>query len=172
MNAKTYLALNLIIAGMLTAVPAIGVDLDAVPPAHRQNGITYITGGVGQPESTAMKAVAGRYDLALTFAERDGDFLDHVKVDIVDRHGRNLLDILSGPILLANLPSGRYTIHAAANGRSISKTVEVAGRQHRRLAYAWPNSRESEFSAFEPGTKGPAYAHPTADEASDGDSGY
>jgi len=136
---------------ILATTPALAARLGDLPPAQTQNGITYVTGGVGQPESTDMRAAAGRYSLMMTFAQRNGDFLDNIKVDITDRQGNQILDIVSGPILLVDLPRGWYKIGATFGGKTLVRTVDVGGG-HSQLAYAWPNDvvGGSEFAAFEP----------------------
>lgn len=112
-----------------------------LPPAQTQNGITFVTGGIGKPEAAAMKAMAQRYDLMLVFADRGGHYLADVNVKIKDGEGNTVLDTVSDPILLANLPSGRYTIQADADGKSLVKTFSLAGKTSRRstqLVYHWP----------------------------------
>ncbi|MBK5965934.1 hypothetical protein CCR95_18095 [Thiocystis minor] len=143
--------LSLLAIGMLQVTPALAADLSGLPPAQMHNGITYITGGIGQPESDAMKAAAGRYDLMLTFAERSGAYLAGVKVNIADRSGDTILDLISGPILLVDLPAGSYRVRADVAGNPLVKTIDIAGKTHRHVAYAWPNNidERSEFSAFE-----------------------
>lgn len=115
----------------------MAADPSAVPPAQTQNGVTYVTGGIGQPESTAMESAAGQYDLMMTFARTDGAFVASVQVSIADQQGAPVLDVLSGPILLVDLPDGTYTISASFEGDSKARTITV-GAQHQRLAYTWP----------------------------------
>jgi len=150
MTTKVYSTLSLLATAMLVTMPVLAGDVSSyLPPAQTHGGITYITGGVGQPESTAMKAVAGRYDLALMFANREGEFLDHVKVYVLDNRGNRLLDIWSGPILLANLPEGRYEIYADMDGSPLVRHVNVSGR-HQQLVYSWPVGVDQvEFAGFE-----------------------
>jgi hypothetical protein len=150
MQTKTHLTLALMAFAMLQAASALAVDLDALPPVQTENGITYLTGGGGQPESIAMKAVAGRYSLALTFAERSGDFVD-IKVSITDRRGDRVLDSGCGPILPVDLPAGWCKVQAQFDGTTLVRTVEVSRGHHHELAYAWPNDigSGSELTAFE-----------------------
>jgi hypothetical protein len=56
----------------------------SAPAAQTQNGITFVTGGIGKPEAAAMKAAAGHYDLMITFADRSGDYVADVDVKIQD----------------------------------------------------------------------------------------
>jgi len=151
MNTKGLFTLSLLAVAMLQAAPVLAADLSALPPAQTQGNITYITGGVGQPESTAMKAAAGRHDLALMFATRSREFLADVKVDITNSRGSRVLDITSGPILLVDLPNGRYTVHADVGGSPLVRHVDIRGGHHEQLAYVWPNGvgERGEFAAFE-----------------------
>ncbi len=121
MKNKGNFVLSLLAIGMLQAIPALAADPSALPPAQTQNGITYVTGGIGETESNAMKAAAGHYDLMLTFAERSGAYLADVKVNIADRSGDSVLDLVSGPILLVDLPAGRYTVRADVEGKPIGE---------------------------------------------------
>jgi hypothetical protein len=150
MELKSKLTGVIMVLAILAAAPVLAARLGNLPPVQTQNGITYMTGGVGEPESTDMRSVAGRYSLMMTFAQRNGDFLDDIKVDITDRQGNRVLDIDSGPILLVDLPRGWYKVVATFSGQTLVRTVDVRGG-HRQLAYAWPNDvvGGSEFAAFE-----------------------
>jgi hypothetical protein len=74
MSTASLFSLSLFAAAISQAVPASAADFGALPPVETQGNVTYVTGGVGQPEATAMKAAAGRYDLALQFANRSREF--------------------------------------------------------------------------------------------------
>ena len=141
MKLKTKLVSYSMALAILAVTPAMATKLGDLPPAQTQNGITYVTGGIGQPESTDMRAAAGRYSLMMTFAERNGDFLNNIKVDITNRSGDHVLDIVSGPILLVDLPSGSYKVGATFGGKTLVRTVDVRGG-HSNVAYAWPNEIE------------------------------
>jgi hypothetical protein len=156
---RTFMAV-----GLLQALSAFAADLSALPPAQTQNGITYITGGVGKPESTAMKAEGGRHDLMLMFANRKSEFLANVKVSIADRNHETVLDIVSGPILLVDLPAGRYTVRADVDDTLLTKMIDVSGRQHKQVAYVWPNEADqpTEFAAFETRPLGESPSTPAA----------
>jgi hypothetical protein len=104
-----------------------------------------------------MKAAARNYDLMLTFAERDGSYVADVNVQIIDSRGRTVLQTVSGPLLLVDLPAGKYRIAADYNGATRWRTVSVGGSHHDRLTLTWPSeygselatSGGAEFSAFE-----------------------
>lgn len=51
-NHRRQLAALIVAAALLTpTMSAMAADASAVPPTQTQNGVTYVTGGVGQPES-------------------------------------------------------------------------------------------------------------------------
>lgn len=115
-----------------------------LPAAQTENGTTFVTGGVGKPEAAAMKAVAGRYDLMLVFADRSGHYLADVDVKIKNKEGNTVLDTVSDPILLVDLPSGRYTVQANANGELLVRTFSLTGktdRQSIQFVYRSPANR-------------------------------
>lgn len=156
MKTRQNLALAAAFIAMIAQAPlaaAAGMSMSSLPPAQTQNGITYVTGGIGQPESTAMRDAAGNYDLMLTFAKANGAFLSDVTVDITDQHGNQVLSLVSDPILLVDLPQGTYKVRASFGGTPKERTVTI-GRGHDRLAYTWPNAVDntSDFSAFERGS--------------------
>jgi hypothetical protein len=111
-----------------------------------ENGVTYVCGGVGKEEASYMKKEAGKHDLALTFAAKDGEFLADVNVAIMDAKGNPVLETrCGGPMMLVDLPRrGTYRIHAETAGHGIDRTVSVSkGRGGKKVASAvltWPTS--------------------------------
>ena len=97
---------------------------------HRQGGIPYICGGVDPLERKAIKKLAERYQVQLSFArEGSTEPLAGVKVTLVDYKGDKMLEVAcEGPIFFANPPAGRWIIEAELNGEKVSRTVDVNGR--------------------------------------------
>jgi hypothetical protein len=164
MTTRLHISPVLIALAMVQATSVLGAEVGELPQVQMHDGITYVTGGFGQEESCAMKAAAGNYDLMLTFAERDGSYVADVNVQIIDSSGRTALQTVSGPLLLVNLPAGKYRIAADYNGATRWRTVSVGGSHHDRfgshhdrLTLTWPSeygseratSGGAEFSAFE-----------------------
>jgi hypothetical protein len=157
MTTRLHISPVLIALAMVQATPVLGGEVGELPQVQMHDDITYVTGGFGQEESCAMKAAAGNYDLMLTFAERDGSYVADVNVQIIDSSGRTVLQTVSGPLLLVNLPAGKYRIAADYNGATRWRTVSVGGSHHDRLTPTWPSEYGSErvtrgsaeFSAFE-----------------------
>ena len=104
--------------------------------------MTYVSGGIGKDESDAMKQAASRYSLAIEMSSPAGpraEYVADVKIDIRDQQGKTVLSTTSdGPILLANLPPGRYTINADKNGKSQQRNVVVGPSARPRVKFSFP----------------------------------
>lgn len=128
------------VAAAALALTALAVHAE-LPPEKTEEGVTYRVGGIGANEAKAMRAVRDDYPLALTFVER-GDGRDMytggVRVRIVDAEGSVRLATESpGPMLLARLPQGRYTVEATLGDDTQAREVEIADGSPQRLVMAW-----------------------------------
>jgi hypothetical protein len=112
---------------------------------QEQNGISFISGGVGTEERDALEAMKGRFNLELTMATPSGKYIGSTTLRIENPEGKTVLDThTDGPIFMAKLPSGQYTIHATAGSNTLSRTVSV-GSGTQQVTMTWP--------AFEPGSR-------------------
>ena len=115
---------------------------DALPPERSQGSVTYVSGGIGKDESDAMKEAASRYSLAIEMASPASpraQYLADVKIEIRDQRGATVLSTISdGPILLANLPPGRYTVNASKNGASQQRDIVVGSGARPRVMFSFP----------------------------------
>ena len=125
----------LLAAGLSFAIAAGAVELNQ---PRSENGVSYVSGGVGEGSEQAMREVANQYNLHLTFAAADGSYLADIPVTIQDSKGNAVLDTVSpGPLFYANLTPGAYTVTARANGKTEMKRVEVQANSARSLNFAW-----------------------------------
>ncbi|WP_296560030.1 carboxypeptidase-like regulatory domain-containing protein [Pigmentiphaga sp.] len=107
---------------LAAAWPLAGQAMDK----GEQNGIAYVTGGVGQDESTAIRGMAKDYSLRLLAAARSGEYVADVRVSIRDSGGKDLLSVTTqGPYLLARLAPGNYRIDAEYGSARQSRQVRV-----------------------------------------------
>ena len=143
MKQKNYRILLSACAGIsaMLLVAAASADDGALPPLQHVGELSYISGGIGLDESSAMKAQAGTYALALTFAARVGDrdaYTSDVQLTIAKADGTSMLDIKSaGPYLLVNLPAGKYRVTAIFGEISKTQQVQIAAGAHRQLVFEW-----------------------------------
>ena len=139
--------LSALFVASLFTTPAMGAGEDVVPgplpPEQIQGKVSYITGGVGQEEAAAMRLQAPRFPLSLEFikaAKPNAEFLSGVNVTIKDQQGQTVLSTVSeGPILLARVPPGKYTVTVLAQeqGQAKQRNVVVAERKPEHIVFEW-----------------------------------
>lgn len=113
-----------------------------LPPVHEAGAITYLSGGIGSDQSSAIKSVMNKYPLVLEFVgstDAGNDYLADIPVQISDSHGKDLLSTNSdGPFMLVSLPRGRYNVTATYNGKARRRQVNVTDTAHAHEIFMWP----------------------------------
>ena len=145
------LAVPLIAAAMLginfCAAGALAAQTEASATRTVQNGVAYITGGVGSDEAAALRRVAGQYSLRLTFLTHGGQFLSDVDVEIVGPSGAAVLKTRTlGPFLYVSLPTGKYQVTAYAAGTRQTRVLLVNARQGTNAQFEFPALVERTFA--------------------------
>lgn len=111
-----------------------------LPPEESEGAIAYMSGGIDSNQALAMQHAASKYSLELEFL-LPGDTHEvpaYVPVTIKDTAGDLILDRASdGPLMLVQLPDGRYTITAQISGKAETVDVSLAPGQHKTLAFDW-----------------------------------
>lgn len=121
------------------AVVVLTVAMEA-----RGADVPYVTGGIGFEGREEMQAAERDHSLKVVAAEKNGDYLAEVNVVIESAKKERMLDAtMEGPILLAKLPPGTYTVKATFEGQTQSRTVTVGGQGLRTLDFRW-TSKERE----------------------------
>ncbi len=105
---------------------------------QEQNGITYLTGGIGLDESKAIQQVEG-YNLHMTFSAGPiNEYLSGVDVAIQTVDGRSILSLSQvGPIVYVKLPADKYVIVASQKGIEKRSTVELKGSSVGEVNLHW-----------------------------------
>ena len=117
-----------------TALIVIGCSLTA-----RAADVPYVSGGVGADERQEILAKEKDYNLKIVVAQDSGDFLADVQVVIESAKKERVLDAtMEGPILLAKLPPGTYTIKATSDDKTRATTVTVQTQGLRQIDFRWP----------------------------------
>lgn len=76
-----------------------------------QNGISYVSGGVGKDQQEAVERLGKALTLKVTLATHDGHYLSGGKVAVKDDSGETLFDLSdAGPIVYVDLEPGTYTL--------------------------------------------------------------
>lgn len=105
---------------------------------QKQGEISYVSGGVGNDERDAIKAMQKDFNLRLMFATQEGPYLSGTHVEILDSKGVSVLATVSdGPFFYAQLPAGTYTVKAGSEPTVQSKQATLAASGHRELNFYW-----------------------------------
>ncbi|HEX7272580.1 MAG TPA: carboxypeptidase regulatory-like domain-containing protein [Casimicrobiaceae bacterium] len=155
MNRSKSIRNSLLVAGVLIAIPALGMaevpvsrawDMTggaatALPPEQVQGKVSYVSGGIGSDEATLMRKEEARFPLSLEFVKHDNDrndYLAGVNVTIKGKHGESdLSTVADGPYLLATLPDGRYEVSADHDGHMQTRNVVIAGDKPTHIVFEW-----------------------------------
>lgn len=129
--------------------PAVAVVAEDAParssasgdiPVGHNNGVAYVTGGVGQDEAAAFRGLASGYNMRATFTTGAGEYLSGVAVQVLRSDGSVAFSATSdGPYLYARLPQGRYRVVATLDGVQRSRELYIPARGSTRVSLAWPN---------------------------------
>jgi hypothetical protein len=133
----------LLAAEVDSGAPAADVP-DASPRVVEQNGVSFTSGGVGREEQRALERIQDRYNLRVTMATRSGEFTSPLDVRIEDASGKPLVATQpDGPVLLARVPAGQYTVRATAEGTTQTRKVSVPANGQAPVIFTWPMSGDS-----------------------------
>ncbi len=128
---------------LLMSPIALAEGDDAFPVVHHSGDISFCSGGIGIDEVRTMKALTANYPLALTFISRIDNHDTYTAPDqvvIVKADGSPVLDIKpDGPMLLIDLPAGKYRITAGSAAQSAEQSVQLVKGAHRQLVFKIAN---------------------------------
>ena len=133
---------------MKTSAAMVGLALAiaAMPPAasseelqvRQQNGMSYVSGGIGDAEQARLKRMAERFNLRVTMATNSGAYMGATLVHIEKSSGEKVAEIETrGPILLAEVPPGKYRIRVDEADLHTSRSVSVKSDQQAHVMFRW-----------------------------------
>lgn len=134
-----------VFASLLVAAPAMSVGnytaMSPLPPEQRQANVTYMSGGIGEDEAAALRREESKFPLTLEFdrhAKPHDQYLAGVAVTIKDHKGDTVLNATAdGPLFLADLPDGKYTVIASNSGQQKERNVVIAGHKQEHVLFEW-----------------------------------
>jgi hypothetical protein len=126
---------------MLKRVATVLCGLALVGLLEARADVPYISGGVGADDREELLAKESEYNLKVIVAATSGAYLADVQIVIESaKNGRVLDATMEGPILLAKLAPGTYTIRATSDAQPQTKSVTVAGQGLRTVDFRWPRA--------------------------------
>ena len=112
-----------------------------IPPTQSSQGISYITGGVGEEESTAILAEAKQWPLLLELSQLEngrGVWIFGSQIKILNTKNSVVFDAKAdGPYMLINLPAGDYAIQASYQGVVQNRSISVNAGQSQKISIFW-----------------------------------
>ncbi|MGY2185974.1 hypothetical protein D3C87_1426750 [compost metagenome] len=124
---------------LLTATSIEPVDSSGVQVQRQeQNGIAYLSGGIGEDESRAIQQATG-YNLHMTFSVGpENKYIPDVDVLVQKAPGQTVLTLSqAGPLVYVQLPAGKYTVVATRNGEERRDTADIGSGAARNLVFHW-----------------------------------
>jgi hypothetical protein len=141
---------NLIAVALLLAASIVGsgysVSAFSATPSNLPNEktvgmITYVSGGVGIDEASAMKREQVNFPLTMEFVahtNQKDELITNVAVTVKDYNDKIVLQTMSdGPYLYARLPDGTYVITAEVKGLPKLKIVNIAAQKSDHVIFEW-----------------------------------
>ena len=108
-------------------------------PGTTEPTVPFLSGGVGDDSMAQLIAREKEFDLKLFLVGQSGTYLSDIRITITDSRGRGILLTTSeGPILLANLPTGSYSIRAQKNGHMLEQKVSVTSGKLQTTYFRFP----------------------------------
>jgi hypothetical protein len=133
-------------------MPGAESDIGGIPPPgdvrsaeiNSADGISYVSGGVGEGERARLSAVANDFNLHLMFATQgSGEYLSAVRVSILDTKNSPVLTAVSeGPWFYVQLAPGTYNVEvtptgARGEGQTQRKTVNLGDSGRAQMDFYW-----------------------------------
>jgi len=144
MNRESVVRLHLAAAAALSllAGASLAQAAPALPAVHTRDGVQYLSGGIGEGEARAIEKASSQWPLMLEFAEhhkpRD-EFVADVHAIVRDAAGHRVLALESdGPLVLARVAPGSYTVEATLDGRNLQEKVTVRQGHPAKAVFVWP----------------------------------
>lgn len=90
-----------------------------------KDGISYLSGGVGDEEEAMLKRYTKEFNTHLLLTSKAGEYMGEVSLRFVNSNGQQVLNIDGvGPYFYANLPTDTYTVEAVSS-RGVERTAKV-----------------------------------------------
>ncbi len=112
-----------------------------IPDTQYSQGISYISGGVGEEESQAILGEAKQWPLLLELSQLEngrGIWIFGASIRIQNAKYQTIFDAQAdGPYILINLPLGDYLIEATYQGVVQKKSVSVKSATPQKINIFW-----------------------------------
>ena len=135
--------MNFYMKSILSAVCIVtsSIALAQIPDTQYSQGISYISGGVGEEESQAILSEAKQWPLLLELSQLEngrGVWIFGAKIKILNSQNQVIFDAQAdGPYILINLNAGQYQVEASYQGVVLKRSINIQGSTPQKLAIFW-----------------------------------
>ena len=134
---KTFLQIIVSVQLLLASSWALA----QTPDTQYSQGISYITGGVGESESTAILAEAKQWPLLLEMSQIQngrGVWIFGASIKIMGSTKQVMFDAQAeGPYILINLVPGDYALEASYEGVLQKRSVSIKPDSSQKISLFW-----------------------------------
>jgi len=118
------------------------LSLAQIPETQYSQGISYITGGVGEGETVAILAEAKQWPLLLEMSQIEngrGVWIFGATIKIMSAAKKQIVfeAKADGPYMLVNLAPGDYTIEATYEGVMQKRVLSIKADSSQKIALFW-----------------------------------
>ena len=115
--------------------------LSQIPETQHSQGISYITGGVGEGETVAILAEAKQWPLLLEMSQIEngrGVWIFGATIKIIDVKKQIIFDAQAdGPYMLINLVPGDYGVEASYQGVVQKRVLSIKPDSSQKISRFW-----------------------------------
>ncbi len=115
--------------------------LAQIPETQYSQGISYITGGVGEGETVAILAEAKQWPLLLEMSQIEngrGVWIFGASIKILNNAKQTIFDAQAdGPYMLINLLQGEYSIEAIYQGAVQRRVLSIKADSPQKISLFW-----------------------------------
>lgn len=112
-----------------------------IPETQYSQGISYITGGVGEGETNAILAEAKQWPVLLEMSQIEngrGVWIFGATIKIVNNAKQVIFDAQAdGPYMLINLVPGDYSIEASYQGVIQKRSISIKPDSVQKISLFW-----------------------------------
>ena len=115
-----------------------------IPNTQYSQGISYISGGVGEEEAQAILAEAKQWPLLLELSQLENDrgvWIFGAKIKILNANNQVVFDAQAdGPYMLINLPTGDYQLEGTYEEKVQKRSIAVKSTLPQKINLFWRSS--------------------------------
>ena len=112
-----------------------------IPDTQYSEGISYITGGVGEDETTAILSEAKQWPLLLEMSQIEngrGVWIFGANIKISNSNKQTIFAAQAdGPYMLINLVPGDYVIEATYQGVAQKRALSIKADSPQKISLFW-----------------------------------